>query len=117
VGSFEWYGAWGDLAAKTSAQAYHDALVLPAMEEGAPTTKPIDEDAAHFLVRQVRAHPHQVTIYAAGPLTNIALAISIDPQFAELAEGIVIMGGSLSPAEDDGVRDPPAARVQLLVRP
>ena len=101
IGSFEWYGAWGDLAAKTSAQAYHDALVLPAIEEGAPTTKPIDEDAAHFLVRQVRAHPHQVTIYAAGPLTNIALAISIDPQFAELAEGIVIMGGSLSPAGDD----------------
>jgi purine nucleosidase len=39
-----------------------------------PTLKPIDEDAAHFLIRQVRAHPHEVTIYAAGPLTNIALA-------------------------------------------
>lgn len=101
TGSFEWYGAWGDLAAKTSAQPYHDALVLPVIEEGAPTTKPIDEDAAHFLVRQVRAHPHQVTIYAGGPLTNIALAISIDPQFAELAEGIVIMGGSLSPGGND----------------
>ena len=101
VGSFEWYGAWGDLAAKTSAQPYHAAYVLPEMVEGAPTTKAIDEDAAHFLVRQVRAHPHQVTIYAAGPLTNIALAISIDPQFAELAAGIVIMGGSLSPGTDD----------------
>jgi inosine-uridine nucleoside N-ribohydrolase len=101
VGSFAWYGAWGDLAAKTSGQPYHDAYVLPAMEEGAPTTKAIDEDAAHFLVRQVRAHPHQVTIYAAGPLTNIALAISIDPQFAELAEGIVIMGGSLAPQTED----------------
>ena len=101
IGSFEWYGAWGDLAAKTSAQAYHAAYVLPAMEEGSPTTKAIDEDAAHFLVRQVRAHPHEVTIYAGGPLTNIALAISIDPQFAELAAGIVIMGGSLAPGTDD----------------
>ncbi len=105
IGSFAWYGAWGDLAAasgiKTSEQPYHDAYVIPALEEGAPSTKAIDEDAAHFLVRQVRAHPHQVTIYAAGPLTNIALAISIDPQFAELAEGIVIMGGSLKPETDN----------------
>jgi purine nucleosidase len=59
------------------------------------------EDAAHFLIRQVHAHPHQVTIYAAGPLTNIALAISIDPHFAELTQGIVIMGGSLSPQTGD----------------
>jgi inosine-uridine nucleoside N-ribohydrolase len=66
-----------------------------------PAIKPIDEDAAHFLIRQVRAHPHQVTIYAAGPLTNIALAISIDPEFASLTQGIVLMGGSLSPQSDD----------------
>ena len=44
------------------------------LKEGAPTTKPLSEDAAHFLIRQVHAHPHEVTIYAAGPLTNIALA-------------------------------------------
>ena len=56
--------------------------------------------AAHFLVRQVKAHPHEVTVYAAGPLTNIALAIAIEPHFAELTKGIVIMGGSLKP--DDG---------------
>jgi purine nucleosidase len=42
-----------------------------------------------------------VTIYAAGPLTNIALALSIDPGFAALTQGIVIMGGSLSPQTDD----------------
>ena len=71
------------------------------MAEGQPTIKAIDEDAAHFLIRQVRAHPHQVTIYAAGPLTNIALAISIDPEFAELTKGIVMMGGSLNPQTDD----------------
>ena len=63
--------------------------------------KPSAEDAAHFLIRQVHAHPHDVTIYAAGPLTNIALAISIDPHFAELAKGIVIMGGSLNPQTND----------------
>jgi purine nucleosidase len=101
IGSFAWYGAWGDLAAHTSRQPYHGPFVLPPMAEGEPTTKPLAEDAAHFLIRQVRAHPHQVTIYAAGPLTNIALAISIDPEFPALTQGIVIMGGSLAPQTDD----------------
>jgi inosine-uridine nucleoside N-ribohydrolase len=101
IGSFPWYGAWGDLAKKTSMQPYHGPFVLPSLEEGNPTTRPLDEDAAHFLIRQVHAHPHQVTIYAAGPLTNIALAISIDPQFAALTQGIAIMGGSLNPETTD----------------
>jgi inosine-uridine nucleoside N-ribohydrolase len=101
IGSFPWYGAWGDLAKGTSKQPYHGPFVLPPLEEGEPTTKPLDEDAAHFLIRQVRAHPHAITLYAAGPLTNIALAISIDPHFAELTQGIVIMGGSLNPHTND----------------
>jgi inosine-uridine nucleoside N-ribohydrolase len=101
IGTFAWYGAWGDLAAKTSGQAYHAPFVVPPLAEGEPATQPLDEDAAHFLIRQVHAHPHQVTIYAAGPLTNIALALAIDPHFAELTEGILIMGGSLAPQSDD----------------
>jgi purine nucleosidase len=100
-GTYSWYGAWGDVAAKTSLQPYHGPYVVPKLIEGVPVLKQSDEDAAHFLVRQVRAHPHQVTIYAAGPLTNVALAISIDPHFAELTQGIVIMGGSLSPQTGD----------------
>ncbi|HVG26629.1 MAG TPA: nucleoside hydrolase [Acidobacteriaceae bacterium] len=100
-GSFSWYGAWGDLAARTSRQAYHGPFVVPPMVEGEPRTKPLTEDAAHFLIRQVHAHPHQVTIYAGGPLTNIALALSIEPEFAQLTQGIVIMGGSLAPRTDD----------------
>ncbi len=101
IGSFPWYGAWGDLAKKTSAQPYHGPFVVPPLAEGEPTTKPLAEDAAHFLIRQVHAHPHAVTLYAAGPLTNIALAISIDPEFAQLTQGIVIMGGSLNPRTED----------------
>ena len=100
-GSFSWYGAWGDLADHTSNEPYHAPEVIPSLPEGVPMTAPVTEDAAHFLVRQVHAHLHQVTIYAAGPLTNIALALSLDPHFAELTRGIVLMGGSLSPHTDD----------------
>lgn len=87
-GRAEWLGAWGQAPAA-------------AIPEGEPKLKAIDEDAAHFLIRQVRAHPHQVTIYAAGPLTNIALAVSIDPGFAALTQGIVLMGSSLNPQTRD----------------
>jgi purine nucleosidase len=95
VGTSPWYGAW------TPGPNYHGPFVVPPLKEGEPDAKPLDEDAAHFLIRQVHAHPHEVTIYAGGPLTNIALALSIDPHFAELTQGIVIMGGSLSPQTDD----------------
>jgi inosine-uridine nucleoside N-ribohydrolase len=38
-----------------------------------------------------------VTIYAGGPLTNIAQAISIDPAVSDLAQELVVMGGSIAP--------------------
>ena len=34
-------------------------------------------------------------------MTNLALATSIDPHFAELAQELVFMGGSLIPQNDD----------------
>ena len=116
IGNVAWLGAWGGgpttLAGNGDPkkapdgqsviyQKTHGPYEIPPMPEGAPHTKAIEEDAVHFLIRQVRAHPHQVTIYAAGPLTNIALAVSIDPGFAALTQGIVIMGGSLNPQTSD----------------
>jgi purine nucleosidase len=109
-GKVTWLGAWGQATSTMATgdkpevidnQQAHDPYEIPPMPEGKPSIKPIDEDAAHFLVRQVRAHPHEVTIYAAGPMTNIALAISIDPEFASLTKGIVLMGSSLNPETDD----------------
>jgi purine nucleosidase len=111
VGKVAWLGAWGQLLSTVKVQpgmveapappAPLGPWDVPPLAEGEPHTKPIAEDAAHFLIRQVHAHPHQVTVYAAGPLTNIALAISLDPHFAELAEGLVVMGGSLNPHTED----------------
>ena len=47
----------------------------------------------------VHKYPHEVTIYAGGPLTNLAQAISLDPKFPELAQELVVMGGSIAPVE------------------
>jgi inosine-uridine nucleoside N-ribohydrolase len=80
---------------------WHEPFVVPPLPEGNPAAKPVEEDAAHFLVRVVHKYPHEVTIYEGGPMTNLALAISIDPQFPELAQELVFMGGSLKPQTDD----------------
>jgi len=93
-GKVAYAGAWDD-------RWWHEPFVVPALAEGQPTTKPSSEDAAHFLIRMVRKYPHEVTIYEGGPMTNLALAISIDPQFPELARELVFMGGSLSPNTDN----------------
>jgi inosine-uridine nucleoside N-ribohydrolase len=99
-GKVAWLGAWGEKALDGGTPVQAPDFV-PPLREGAPATKPLAEDAAHFLVRMVRQYPHQVTIYAGGPLTNIALAQRIDPQFAELAKELIFMGGSLNPITDD----------------
>src|ERR1039458_5091830 len=93
-GSVAWLGAW-------TPSVYHAPRGLGAMPEGKPTTKAADEDAAHFLLRMVRRYPHEITIYEGGPMMNLALAISIDPEFAGLAKELVFMGASLSPQTTD----------------
>ena len=120
-GSVPWVGAW-------TPQRYHPADQLGEMPEGQPTTKPMAEDAAHFMVRMVHKYPHEITVYEGGPMTNLALALSIDPEFAGLAKELVFMGGSLNPKTDDPEFvntprhefnlwfDPEAAHIVLMAR-
>ena len=111
-GQVGWLGAWGQKPASVTVQPA--GLVeppaptrklgpwdTPPLPEGEPHGTPIAEDAVHFMIEQVHLHPHAVTMYAAGPLTDIALAISLDPHFAENTRGLVVMGSSLNPHTDD----------------
>ena len=93
-GSVRWLGAW-------TPRFYHPHDKLGEMPEGLPATKPADDDAAHFLLRMVHKFPHQVTIYEGGAMTNLALAISLDPEFTTLAKELVFMGASINPRTDD----------------
>ena len=98
-------GAWneqapGNRTAEWAERGYLGPFDVPELPEGNPTTKAASEDAAHFLVRQVREHPGEVTLYAAGPLTNLALALAIDHEFPSLVKELVIMGASLAPRAD-----------------
>jgi inosine-uridine nucleoside N-ribohydrolase len=82
-----------------------------------PKLKPIAQNAAQFIRETVRRHPGEVTLITLGPLTNIATALSSDPQLASMIKGLTMMGGSLSggnvtPAAEFNVYvDPEAARI------
>jgi purine nucleosidase len=96
-GKLVYQGAWNF----AKGHAVHGPYDIPPMPEGAPTAKAATEDAAHFMVRMVHQYPHEVTVYAAGPMTDLALAIALDPHFPELAKELIVMGGSIRPITDD----------------
>ncbi|KAJ3308113.1 hypothetical protein HDU76_004126 [Blyttiomyces sp. JEL0837] len=54
------------------------------------------EPAAMALIKMVSAQPGEITILALGPLTNLALAISMDDTFLDKVKSIVMMGGCLN---------------------
>lgn len=99
-GNLVWKGAWMKAWVEPTEQSlppYHGPFEVPDLPEGNPTTVPADEIAANFMIRKVRKYPGEVSIIATGPLTNLALAQSLDPEFAGLAKELVYMGGSLNP--------------------
>jgi purine nucleosidase len=77
--------------------------------------------AAVAMVEHVRAHPGDITLVAVGPLTNVALAMRLDPHFASSLKSLVIMGGVFNehtnsasmPGEFNVWSDPEAAHVVL----
>jgi purine nucleosidase len=96
-GKLVYQGAWNFAVG----HAVHGPYEIPPMPEGKPTIKAWNENAANFLVRTVRKYPHEVTIYAAGPMTDLAMAIALDPQFPELSKELIVMGGSINPRTDN----------------
>jgi len=63
---------------------------------GFPKVKARPGRAADFIIDTIRANPGEVVLYCAGPLTNIALAVRMDPGIVALTKSIYIMGGSSS---------------------
>ena len=54
---------------------------------------PQEGHAPQRIVELVMANPGEITVVAIGPLTNIAVALALDPGFASAVKEIVIMGG------------------------
>jgi purine nucleosidase len=50
--------------------------------------------AVDFILDQIRAAPGEVALVPIGPMTNIAVALLLDPQMARPVHSIVFMGGA-----------------------
>jgi inosine-uridine nucleoside N-ribohydrolase len=71
-------------AAVFSQRAYAEAGPPPGRRSG-----------VDFLLAEARRHPHQVTLIALGPLSNVGAAIDRDPEGFRMLARVVLMGGSI----------------------
>ena len=80
-----------------------------------PAGAAIGLSAAQFIVEQLRASPGEITLVPVGPLTNIALALRLEPRIVDWVDEVVLMGGNAlvpgnaSPAAEANIRNDPEA--------
>ena len=80
-----------------------------------------DEPAVMALIRLINANVGEVDLIAIGPLTNIAVALNLDPSIAQKLKSFTVMGGNIYSlgnadnylAEYNFYLDPDAAFVAL----
>ncbi|MCC6904574.1 MAG: nucleoside hydrolase [Anaerolineae bacterium] len=76
-----------------------------------PTTRPLDVAAATFIVETVMANPGEVTLVPVGRMTNLALALRLEPRIVENVKEVVVMGGAAfvpgnaSPVAEANIRE------------
>lgn len=83
-----------------------------------PKGKPDPRRAAQFIADAIMANPGEITLVALGPLTNVALAVALEPLIAENVKEVVVMGGAANArgnasgvAEANIRNDPEAAKI------
>lgn len=83
-----------------------------------PSLEAPDKHAALAIIEAVMAAPDEITVLALGRMTNLALAISLEPRIAESVAEVVVMGGAVTvPGNVSGVatanlhEDPEAASI------
>jgi pyrimidine-specific ribonucleoside hydrolase len=67
---------------------------LGDLGDGPPAGLPTPGRAVEQIVARVLAEPGQLDLLALGPLTNVALALSIEPALAGALRSLIVMGGA-----------------------
>lgn len=85
-----------------------------------PTVNIIDKHAVNFIIDTVLSSKEKVTLVPTGPLSNIGMAIRLEPKILDNIDEIVLMGGSYqtgnvtSSAEFNILADPEAAHIVFI---
>lgn len=66
-----------------------DGPVFPPL-----TREPEAEHAVNFIIRTLMASGGDITMVTTGPMTNLAMALRMEPRIAEKIKRIVLMGGA-----------------------
>jgi len=119
----DWLGA-GDVpvhrgASRPLVRPHRDAVYFH--DEGGlggaqlpPSTRSVGADRGPAaLIRLARLRPREVTLVTLGPLTNLAIALNVEPNLPELLKSVVVMGGAYSVPGNTT----PAAEFNILVDP
>ena len=61
-----------------------------------PITPPQGRHAVLEIIDRVLSAPGEITVVALGRLTNLALAISVEPQVAAALRSLIVMGGAIT---------------------
>ncbi|XP_067116803.1 inosine-uridine preferring nucleoside hydrolase-like isoform X1 [Osmerus mordax] len=110
------------LGCPVDAEGFHGADGLgDAPDPHAPGLEMLQkEGAVEAMIRIVNQHPGEVSLVATAPLTNLALAVKLDPSLPQKLKGLYIMGGNTNSrgnttvcAEFNFVADPEAAYIVL----
>jgi len=80
----------------------HGDDALGNLHAPAPQRPAAELSAAQFIVDRVMAQPGEITLVAVGRLTNLALALAIEPRLAGAVKQVVVMGGALGYGEHRG---------------
>lgn len=110
------------LARKQHASDYHGKDGLGDVPDPHPPSLDLlqKEKAVQAMIKIVKQHPGEVTMVATAPLTNLAVAIQLDPSFPKKLKALYIMGGNINSrgnttvcGEFNFVADPEAAYIVL----
>jgi purine nucleosidase len=78
----------------TVASETHGPRGLGYAELPSPSRAPSQRSAAQVIAEEARRRPQAITLVAAGPLTNVALALRLEPALPTMLRRLVIMGGA-----------------------